>query len=195
MHFPLEVRFKVLALASQISVTDSTGSLIYYARQKAFKLKEAVTVFADEQQTRPLFKVEADRILDVSARYRIQDAGGAEVGALQRHGMASIWRTHYDLEIGGRVAFTIREENPWTKVLDFLLGSVPILGLFAGYFLHPAYLVAPVPDGFPLLRAVKRPALLEGRFEIQRMENPDDRQLDAALVSVVMMLMLDRARG
>ena len=195
MHFPLDVRFKVLALASEISVTDATGSLIYYARQKAFKLKEAVTVYADAGQTRPLFKIEADRILDMSARYSIRDAGGAEVGALQRHGMASIWRTHYDLEIGGRVAFTIREENPWTKVLDYLLGSVPILGIFSGYFVHPAYIVAPVPDGFPLLRAVKRPAFLEGRFEIQRMENPDDRQMDAALVSVVMMLMLDRARG
>ncbi|MEO6213456.1 MAG: hypothetical protein ABIP65_07490 [Vicinamibacterales bacterium] len=195
MNFPLDARFKLLALASQISVTDSGGSLIYYARQKAFKLKEAITVFADEQQTRPLFKVEADRILDVSARYRIEDAGGTEVGILQRHGMTSIWRMHYDLEIGGRHAFTIREENPWTKILDSLLGSIPILGILAGYFFHPAYVVAPVPDGPPLLRAVKKPALLEGRFEVQRMENPDERLLEAAVVGVLMTLLLDRSRG
>ncbi len=89
MNFPLDARFKLLALASQVSVTDSHGSLLYYAKQKAFKLKEAVTVFADQEQSRPLFKVEADRVLDVSARYRIEDAGGAELGVLQRHGMAS----------------------------------------------------------------------------------------------------------
>jgi hypothetical protein len=195
MNFPLDARFKLLALASQISVTDAQGTLIYYARQKAFKLKEAVTVFADDGQTRPLFKIAADRILDVSARYRIEDAGGAEIGVLQRHGMASLWRTHYDIEIAGLTAFTIREENPWIKVLDGLLGSIPILGIFAGYLFHPAYRVTPAPDGPAMLRAVKKPALLEGRFQIERLELPDDRALDVVVVSVLMMLLLERARG
>ncbi|CAN5806777.1 hypothetical protein BH18ACI5_BH18ACI5_07850 [soil metagenome] len=195
MHFPLDARFKLLALASQISVTDASGALIYYAKQKAFKLKEAVTVYDDEEQTRPLFRVQADRILDISGRYRIEDAGGAEVGVLKRHGMASIWRAHYDLEIGGRVALTIREDNPWTKVLDGLLGSIPILGIFSGYFLHPAYVVSPAPDDLPLLRAVKKPALFEGKFEILRLEHPDDRLVQPAVIALLMMLLLDRYRG
>ena len=76
MDFPLEARFKLLAIASQISVTDAHDALLYYAKQKAFKLKEAVTVYADEEQTRPLYRIAADRVLDISARYRIEDAGG-----------------------------------------------------------------------------------------------------------------------
>jgi hypothetical protein len=195
MNFPLLARFKLLALASQISVTDARGTLMYYARQRAFKLKEAVTVFGDEAQTRPLYRIEADRILDISARYRIEDAGGAELGVLQRHGMKSMWRTHYDIEVAGRAALSIREENPWTKVLDGLFGSIPILGIFAGYLFHPAYLVAPSPDGPPVLRVVKKPALLEGRFEIERVGPLDDRTADLAVVSVLMMLLLERARG
>ena len=47
MNFPLDLRFKLLAIASQIAVTDAQGQLVYYAKQRAFKLKEAVTVFAD----------------------------------------------------------------------------------------------------------------------------------------------------
>jgi hypothetical protein len=195
MTFPLDLRFKILAIASQISVTDAHGTMLYYARQKAFKLKEAVTVFADEAQTRPLFRIAADRILDISARYRIQDAGGAELGVLQRQGMKSFWRTHYDVELGGRAAFTIREENPWTKVLDGLFGSIPILGVFAGYLFHPAYLVSPAPDGPPVLRVVKKPALLEGKFEIDCLESAGDRALELAVVSVLMMLLLERSRG
>jgi hypothetical protein len=195
MNFPLDARFKLLAIASQISVTDAGGTLLYYARQKAFKLREAVTVFGDEAQSRPLFKIQADRIMDISARYRIEDAGGAELGALQRHGMRSFWRTHYDVEQGGRPAYTIREENPWTKVLDGLFGSIPVLGLLAGYLFHPAYLVSQAPDGPTILRVVKQPALLEGRFRMEHLGPADDRAVDVLVVSVLMMLLLERDRG
>jgi hypothetical protein len=195
MNFPLDVRFKLLAIASQIAVTDASGVLLLYARQKAFKLKEAVTVFADEAQTRALFRIAADRILDVSARYRIEDTGGAEVAVLQRLGMKSFWRTHYEIHVGGRTAFTVREENPWIKVLDGLVSSIPILGIFSGYVFHPAYLVSPAPDGAPLLRIAKKPALLEGRFQIERLGPLDERAANAVLVSTLMMLLLERSRG
>jgi hypothetical protein len=195
VNFPLNTRFKILAIASQISVTDARGTLLYYVRQKAFKLKEAVTVFADEGQSRPLFRVEADRILDVSARYRIEDAGGAELGVLQRHGMRSLWRTHYDVEIGGRVSLTIREENPWTKVLDGIFGSIPILGIFSGYLFHPAFLVSRPAGNATVLRVVKKPALFEGRFQIDPVEASDDHTVQVAVLSILMMLLLERARG
>ena len=195
MNFPLEARFKLLAIASQISVTDATGALMFYARQKAFKLKEAVTVFADEAQTRPLFRIAAERVLDLSAKYRIEDAGGAEVAVLQRHGMQSLWRTHYDLHIGGRHAFTIREENPWTKVLDGVFGSIPVLGILSGYLFHPAYLVSPAADSTPLLRIAKKPALLEGLFHIERLGPLDEPAANAILMGTLMMLLLERDRG
>lgn len=193
MDFPLEARFKLLAIASQISVTDAYGALLFYAKQKAFKLKEAVTVYADEEQTRPLYRIAADRILDISARYRIEDAGGAELGALQRQGMRSLWRAHYDIEQGGRPTFVIREENPWIKVADGILGSLPIVSIFAGYLFNPAYLVLRAPDGPPMLRVVKRRALFEGRFEIEALSG--EAVPDVAVIGVLMMLLLERGRG
>ena len=51
MQYPLELKFKVLALAPQISVTDAGGQQIFYVKQKLFKLKEAVTVFARASAT------------------------------------------------------------------------------------------------------------------------------------------------
>lgn len=195
MNFPLELRFKILAIASQIAVTDATGRLVYYVKQKAFKLKEAVTVFADENQTRPLYRIAADRILDISARYRIEDAGGAEIGVLQRRGMQSIWKAHYEIHQGGRQSFLIREESAWVKVLDGIVGGIPIVGIFTGYMFHPAYLVSHGEGKPPLLRVVKQPALLEGRFRIEEVTPTDGQQLDVAVVSVLMMLLLERARG
>jgi hypothetical protein len=195
MNFPLDLRFKILALASQISVTDAQGRVVLYARQKAFKLKEAVTVFADSTQTRALYTIAADRILDVSARYRIADQGGVEVGVLQRHGMRSFWRAHYDILQDGRQTFVIREENPWIKVVDGVLGSIPILSFFTGYFFHPAYLVSRSEGQPPLLRVVKQPALLEGRYRIDLLEPSQAESVEVAVLSVLMMVLLERARG
>ena len=192
MNFPLDARFKLFTIASQISVTDATGGVVLYAKQKAFKLKEAVTVFADEAQTRPLFKISADRMLDISAKYHVHDVGGAEVAVLQRQGMRSLWRLHFDVAIGGRSAYTVREENPWTKVLDELLGSIPVVSLLTGYFFNPSYLVTRT-DGQTVLRVAKQPAFLEGRFTLQ-LAGPDPVP-DALVVAVLMMLSLERERG
>lgn len=192
MQFPLDARFKLLALASQISVTDATGALVMYSRQKAFKLKEAVTVFADEGQTRPLYRISADRILDISARYRIEDPGGVEVGTLMRQGMRSLWRAHYALEQNGRTTFTIREENPWIKLLDGIFGEIPIVSLLSGYIFNPVYLVSRA-DGPTVLRVVKRPAFFEGHFHVE--QTGPDPVPDAAVLAVLMMLSLERSRG
>jgi hypothetical protein len=195
MNFPLDLRFKILAIASQIAVTDAQGQLVFYVKQKAFKLKEAVTVFADESQTRPLYKIVADRILDISARYRIEDQGGAELGILQRRGMRSLWKAHYEIHQGGRQAFLIREENGWVKVLDAIVGGIPILGMFAGYMFNPAYLVSRGEGQPALLRVAKQPAMLEGKFRIDAVAPAQDQQADLAVLGVLMMLLLERARG
>lgn len=195
MNFPLDLRFKILAIASQIAVTDARGQMVLYVKQKAFKLKEAVTVFADDSQTRALYTIAADRILDVSARYRITDEGGVEAGVVQRHGMRSFWRAHYEIHQGGRRAFLIREENPWIKVLDGILGGIPIISIFTGYLFNPAYLLSRGEGEPAILRVVKRPALLEGRYTIDAVGPSDGQPLDVAVVGVLMMLLLERARG
>ena len=196
MKFPLELTFKTIAVSPQLSVIDAGGTLLFYVKQKAFRLKESVTVFGDVAQTRPIYRITADRVLDISANYRIDDQGGTSLGVLRRRGMRSLWRAHYEVHRGGLPFLTIREENPWVKVLDGLLGEIPILGLFTGYMLHPAYLVVRAGGaGAPVMRAVKRPAFFAGRFSIERMEElaPPDQTL--AVLAVLMLLMLERRRG
>ncbi|HEV2150618.1 MAG TPA: hypothetical protein VGR37_24685 [Longimicrobiaceae bacterium] len=195
MDFPLQLSFKVVAISPQITVTDASGRLLFYVKQKAFKLKEAVTVFADPEQTRPLFRIAADRVLDISAQYHIEDAAGAPLGLLQRRGMRSLWRAHYEIHRGGGPILAIHEENPWVKVIDGLLGEVPILGMLTGYFFHPAYRVARAVDDAPVLRAVKQPAFFEGRYTIERVGELSESDETLAVLSVLMMLLLERQRG
>jgi hypothetical protein len=195
MNFPLDIRFRIIAIASQLTVRDATGVLLCYVKQKAFRLKEDVVVFGDEAQARPLYRIQADRVLDISAQYAITEAGtGRPLGAVRRRGMRSFWRAHYEVEREGKPLFTIQEENPWVKVVDGLVGELPIVGMLAGYLFHPAYRVT-TASGEAVLRAVKRPAFWEGRFQVEALSplQADDERL--AVLAIVMLLLLERQRS
>lgn len=194
MNYPLELTFKILALAKQLSVKDAGGGLIFYVRQKAFKLKEAVTVFADAAQTTPLYTIAADRVLDFSAQYHFSDPHGRRGGSVKRQGMKSLWKARYEVQTAAGQTLSIQEANPWTKVLDGVFGEIPVVGMFTGYLFHPAYLVSR-PDGSVLLRLEKQPAFLEGRYKIEKLGAPGGDEETAALLGLVMVVLLERRRG
>lgn len=195
MNYPLNLSFKKIAIARQLSVRDARGQLLLYVKQKAFKLREESTVFADAEQRQPLYVIRADRVIDFSARYDITDASGGRLGSVQRQGMKSFWRAHYDIAgANGDTLMNVSEENPWTKVLDQLIGEIPVVGIFTGYLFHPAYLVAR-SDGSVLLRMQKQPALFESKFQITRQTPLDEDQERLALLALVVTVLLERSRG
>jgi hypothetical protein len=194
MNFPLQLRFKTFAIAPQISVADASGALVLYIKQRAFKFKEAVHVYADQAQNEQLYTITADRVLDFNAQYHFSDAGGATIGAVRRRGMRSFFKAHYEILRDTDVVLCIHEENPWMKVLDGIFGDIPVLGLFAAYFFHPAYLVTRV-HGTEMLLLKKQPAFLEGKYEICALEAMDETDIQLAVLSLVMLVLLERRRG
>lgn len=194
MQYPLEIRFKIWTFAPTISVSDAQGNLVFYVRQKLFKLREVINIFADVQRSQPLYEIKADRVIDFSARYNFSDSTGTYVGAVKRRGLKSIWRAHYDIFDGDTVVFTIQEENPWIKVLDALFEQIPLVGAFSGYVLHPKYLVSRANGGV-VMRLEKLPAFWEGKYSIKQVDQMNDREEKQALLSLLMMLLLERARG
>jgi hypothetical protein len=192
--YPLTFSFKILSFASQFSVRDSGNNLIAYARQKILALKEAVTVFADEEKTRPLFTIKADRIIDFSARYNFASEQGQNLGAVKRQGMKSLWKSTYDILEGDNPVMQIQEVNPWVKMADALLSEIPILGMFSGYFFHPAYQVTR-SDGTPVMRMTKQPAFFEGKFTVEKLGVLNETEEQRVLLSLMMAILLERSRG
>jgi uncharacterized protein YxjI len=195
MQYPLELRFKLVAINPQVAVTDAAGELAMYVKQKAFRLRESVTVFADREMTRPLYAFRADRVIDFRATYHIEDGAGRPFGSVRREGMASIWRSRYEVaDAGGNVVFRIREDNPWVKVADAFLQQVPVIGALAGYFLHPTYTIEDAA-GVPALRLAKQPAFWEGVFRLEEIvDQPPEAEVRAVLAAL-MMVLIERARG
>lgn len=195
MNYPLTLSFKLLAIASQIYVRDANGSLVGYVKQKLFKLKENIDVFADEGQTQLLFNIKADRMMDFSAGYNFTTASGQQLGSVRRRGMRSIFKANYEIfGSSGSQVMQIHEENGWVKVMDSLLGEVPILGMFTGYFFNPSYIVQRL-DGSPVARLHKQPAFFEGSFALDQLAQLSGDEETVVLLSVLTMTLLERGRG
>jgi len=160
-----------------------------------YKLREAIGVFADEAQTQKLYDLKADRIIDFSARYNFIDSNGISLGAVKRKGLRSLWRAHYDI-FDNETSSTlhIQEENPWVKVIDSLFAEIPILGTLSGYVFNPKYLVKR-SDGTVVMRLEKRPSWLSRKFTIKPVDQLSSREETQALLSLLMMVLLERSRG
>lgn len=194
LNYPLTLSFKIIAIAPQIKLTDALGQTMLYVRQKALALREDVKIFEDETQERQLYQLNADRMLDWSANYRIRTTDGRDIGTVRRQGMRSLWKATYEVtnSDGGLVA-VIREESAWIKVLDGLVGGIPYVGWVAAMFINPAYLVE--RNGETLLRVQKERAFFEGRFTIENFGDLRDDDESLLITSILMMVLLERQRG
>jgi len=197
MYYPLNFRFKLMTFTPEIDVTDAYGGTICHVRQQFFRLKEKVEVYADDSERTLLATIEADRIIDWSARYTFRAPDGRELGAVGRQGMRSLWRAHYDVFAPGAhtPTFVIQEANPFVKMLDGLVGEIPIIGMFSGYMLHPSYVATRGEGGELVQRLTKQPAFLEGRFGLTQEGPANEGEQLALLLSFLMMNLLERARG
>jgi len=195
MNYPLDMKFRILAFAPQISVIDAGGATICYVQQKMFRLKEAVNVFTDQSKKQLLCEIKSDRVIDFSACYSFFDTSGEKFGSVSRKGMRSLWKAHYEIndEDGNRYA-SISEENPMAKVFDSLLGEIPVVGLLCGYFFHPMYLGTSV-NGSSLFRLTKQRSFLESSYKIDKLADADPVEELRALMSMIMMALLERRRG
>src|SRR3954469_16930176 len=70
------------------------GGPIAHVRQKKWAIREDIRFYADEQETRELFKIKARSVFDVAgARYEVTDAAEQKIGSLEHVFGKSLFRT------------------------------------------------------------------------------------------------------
>lgn len=196
IDFPLELTFKVSTLSNDFVATDAAGQTVAYVRSKLFKLKEDIQVFSDESRSQLDYTIKANKWIDFSASYLFSDAQGNSLGMVARKGWASIWKARYEIfDNNNQHEFTIQEDNAWTKVWDSMLGEVPILGIFSGYFFNPSYSVISKATGSPVAQLKKRKSFFGRRFTVTKLDAINDGQEVRVMLGCMMMILLERRRG
>ena len=196
MQFPLNLRFKLAAISSQIYATDSAGNSVFYVKQKLFKLKENIELFTDSTKTQKLYTVKADRIIDFSPVFTLFDAQDQPIGSVKRMGRKSIWRATYQLSIGPSIQITVSETNPWVKVADSIFSELPIFGMVAGYVFHPKYAITDATTSQQISTLSKEPAFFEGIYSIGPLNASYDEKTQQVFAALMMVVVLrERMRG
>jgi hypothetical protein len=194
LGFPLVMTFRLFTLAGNCTITDAAARPLLFVKAKAVSFKADVMIYRDEAQTDLAYRIRGDRMVG-SVRYLISTADGRTIGALQRKAVSSLWRATYPiLDANDQQVGVIHEVNPWVKVLDGLVGDIPIAGLVLQMFINPSYVVE-YPVGTPSLLLRKRRSLVERRFIIEEQAPLDARALDLVLPAVVMFAHEERRRG
>lgn len=196
LQFPIKLVFNVSTFSNDFSATDADGKVVAYVKQKLFKLKEDVSVFKNETMGADLaYKIKADRWIDFSAAYSLQYPDGTELGKVARKGWRSMWKASYEIiDQYEQPQYHIGEENGWVKVIDSLLSEIPLVGIFSGYFFNPSYAVTN-RNGQVIARLKKEKSFWGRRFEVTKLMDFDQDDAERIMLSLMMMILLERNRG
>ncbi|MBK8515016.1 MAG: hypothetical protein IPL55_01615 [Saprospiraceae bacterium] len=195
MVYPIEFEFKVMAFAPQFYVRDGDGREIAFVKQKLFKLKEDITVFENDSQQKESFRIKADRWLDWSAAYTFYNINGMESGKVRRKGAKSLWKATYEIFNKEDINdFKIEENNSFVKVMDALISEIPILGFLTGYVLNPKYNITD-ENGLEVAVFSKEPSFWGKKFLLRQIEEVSPEAEERIILSLMMMVLLERRRG
>jgi len=195
LSFPLKFNFKISTLSNDFTAVDSTGTQVAYVRQKMFKLKEEVKVYKDESKSELITTIKANKWLDFSASYNFWDEAGNNYGKIGRKGWSSLWKANYEIyDNESKLNFTIREANAWVKVMDGLLGEIPILSFFTGYLFNPAYKIMD-EKGQIVAMLKKEPSFWGRRFIVEKAGQIEDAEEERLVIGLMMLVLLERRRG
>ena len=119
--------FKILGGAFTIHDPDHLD-VVAYVRQKAFKLKEDITVFTDDGMDEELLFIRARHMIDFAASYDVLLPGSeVRLGTLRRKGFTSFLRDHWEiLDESDRPIGSILEDSAGMALLRrFLSNLIP----------------------------------------------------------------------
>jgi uncharacterized protein YxjI len=126
-HPHYQLKRQVFALTGKLRFYAPDGTLVLFAEQKMFRLREDIRLYADEAKTQEVLLVKARQIIDWAAAYDVLDgATGQKVGALRRKGWASMIRDEWEvLDANDQPLGLLFEDSMGRAILRrFLLGSL-----------------------------------------------------------------------
>ena len=195
IKYPVDFKFNIGTISNDFVAKDALGIPLAYVKQKMFKLKEDILIYDNENKSQLNYRIKADKWIDFSAAYSISDKDNKEIGKVARKGWKSIWKTEYELiDQHQKLQYHIREDNAWVKVLDSILGQLPIIGGLTGYLFNPSYTVTDL-KGQAVCQLKKEASFFGRKFTLSKLKPIDNDDDERIILGFMMMVLLERRRG
>lgn len=119
--------FKLLGAGFTLETLD--GRTLAVSEQKAFRLKEDIRINDAGGSGAELLRIKADRIVDFSAAYQVDDVQtGEHIGTLRRKGWSSLFKDSWEiLDADGVVRGKVVEESTWKAMARRFVEAASLL--------------------------------------------------------------------
>lgn len=198
-QYPLQIRFKLIALSPKFSITDKSNNEIMYIEQKLMAIRENIKIFNNQTEKNQVYNIKTPQIIDFGAQYYFYNGTDqtTPLGSIKQEGLKTITKATYHIfDKLNNLKFTLTETDPWVRLIDFLFTQIPILGMFSGYLFHPTYDVKLKETGQVVMKLTKEPSFFERQFRIDVLDtNITPENEISCLLGIIMMIQLQKGRA
>ena len=83
---------------ASFQIFDQKNNLLFFSKQKSFKLKEDIKIYADKDKKEELLSIGTDQVLDFGAKYNVQcSINNEDIGSLKRKALKSMFKDEWIL--------------------------------------------------------------------------------------------------
>lgn len=134
------------------------GGPVAFVRQKKLAIKEDIRFYADEEETRELFRIKARSVFDIGgARYDVVAADGTPIGVLEHVFGKSLLRSTWKVtDANGRELAIARERSQFGAILRRVIDFVPDVGG-----------LIPIPYNFDILTDGQVVGRMDRKFQLR----------------------------
>lgn len=193
LEYPLILRFKRGPFAAQIRVTNASGALVFYVKQKLLARIDDVIVYADHKQSQELYRISLEHRDTRAGHFQLTDQKGVRFASLKREGRHRLWKPRHWIYSSHGAEMVICDICPFLHVMDTLWEFIPIVNLFHGGIFHPTYHVTNDRDNtLVIMRVKKKPSFREEKFVVEKIAEIGHEEQITVILSLIMMLLLDQ---
>ena len=193
LKFPLDIKFHIATFSNDFSVTDANNQSVFYVREKILSWRDVIKIYRDSSKKEELFQLRSNRVIDFQQTFTITDANGNIVGKAKRKTLKSFWTATFHIyDANDNHIFTIKERSGFTRMMDGMVGEIPVVGFFSGYLFNPKYALSNL-QGTELMEVSKEPSFFGRKFKLNQYQQTEDDAL--FVLSFMLMLITDRNRG
>jgi hypothetical protein len=124
-----QIRRKIFTfMGAKFHIFDNNQNLIMFSKMKAFKLKEDLRIYTDENMNEELIRISTNQIIDISATYDVYDSSTNEkIGALKRKGLKSILKDEWIImdNSNNEIGFIKEDSTVLALLRRFLMSLIP----------------------------------------------------------------------
>ena len=104
--YALELRQRFTPLQNRYDLVgvDASGAetILGYAEQKRFSLKEKVTFWSGPDRAQVVFTIAARNVFEIAGTYDVAAADGSVLATIQKDFKSSLTQSTYAVDVGGR---------------------------------------------------------------------------------------------